>query len=120
MKGLVLKLSKIIEVGFIEKGTGKHQSNIVYSTNGIAPTVCAAFCVKQPPTEVVQEKSERLMEGVAYWGAFYRKNPQRFVKDYLNIPLKLFQKILIYMMMVSTNFMYTASRGQGKTWLIWY
>ena len=73
---------------------------------------------KKTLTEVVQEKSERLMEGVAYWGAFYRKNPQRFVKDYLNIPLKLFQKILIYMMMVSTNFMYTASRGQGKTWLI--
>ena len=73
---------------------------------------------KKTLTEVVQEKSERLMEGVAYWGAFYRKNPQRFVKDYLNIQLKLFQKILIYMMMVSTNFMYTASRGQGKTWLI--
>lgn len=53
MKGLVLRLSKIIEVGFIEKGTGKHQSNIVYSVNGIAPTVCAAFSVKQPPTMVL-------------------------------------------------------------------
>ncbi len=66
---------------------------------------------KKTLTEVVQEKSERLMEGVAYWGAYYRCNPQRFVKEYLNIPLKLFQKILIYMMMHSTNFMYTASRG---------
>ena len=53
MKGLVLKLSKIIEVGFIEKGIGKHQSNIVYSVNGIAPTVCAAFSIKQPPTMVL-------------------------------------------------------------------
>lgn len=66
---------------------------------------------KKTISEVAQEKSERLMEGVAYWGAYYRKNPQRFVKDYLNITLKLFQKILIYMMMVCTNFMYTASRG---------
>lgn len=66
---------------------------------------------KKTVSEVIQEKSERLMEGVAYWGAFYRKNPQRFVKDYLNITLKLFQKILIYMMMMSTNFMYLASRG---------
>ena len=66
---------------------------------------------KKTITEVAQEKSERLMEGVAYWGSYYRKNPQRFVKDYLNITLKLFQKILIYMMMVCTNFMYTASRG---------
>lgn len=73
---------------------------------------------KKTVSEVAQEKSERLMEGVAYWGSFYRANPQRFVKDYLNINLKLFQKILIYMIMVSTHFMYLASRGQGKTWLI--
>lgn len=66
---------------------------------------------KKTINEVAHEKSERLLEGCAYWGAFYRKNPQRFVKDYLNITLKLFQKILIYMMMVSTNFMYLASRG---------
>jgi hypothetical protein len=39
------------------------------------------------------------------------------VAEYLNVKLKLFQKILIYMMMVSTNFMYIASRGSGKTWL---
>lgn len=68
--------------------------------------------------DVYQEKSERLMEGVAYWASFYRKNPQRFVREYLNITLKLFQKILIYMMIVSTNFMYIASRGSGKTWLV--
>ena len=51
-------MNKIIKVGFIEKGTGKHQSNIVYSINGIAPTVCAAFCVKQPPTMVLIEVSD--------------------------------------------------------------
>lgn len=67
--------------------------------------------------EVYKEKSERLMDGIAYWASFYRKNPQRFVSEYLNIHLKLFQKILIYMMIVSTNFMYIASRGSGKTWL---
>lgn len=66
---------------------------------------------KKTVTEVVQEKSERLMEGIALWTSFYRCNPQRFVLDYLNIRLKLFQKILIYMMMLSTNFMYLASRG---------
>lgn len=66
---------------------------------------------------VVEEKTSRLLEGVAYWGAFYRANPQRFAVEYLNIHLKCFQKILIYMMMCSTNFMYIASRGSGKTWL---
>jgi hypothetical protein len=72
---------------------------------------------KKTLQEVYQEKSERVLEGVAYWASYFRKNPQRFVCNYLNVRLKLFQKILIYMMMVSTNFMYIASRGSGKTWL---
>ena len=57
------------------------------------------------------------MEGVAIWCAFYRNNPQRFAKDYLNIHLKLFQKILLYAMMLNNYFMYIAARGQGKTYL---
>ena len=52
---------------------------------------------------IYKEKSERMMEGIAYWASFYRKNPQRFAKEYLNIHLKLFQKILIYVMMFATN-----------------
>lgn len=63
---------------------------------------------------IYKEKSERMMEGVAYWAAFYRKNPHRFAKEYLNINLKLFQKILLYVMMWSTNFIYIAARGQGR------
>ena len=70
---------------------------------------------KKTISEVQKEKSKRLMDGIGYWAAFYRKNPQRFVKEFLNMNLKLFQKILIYMMMVSTNFLYIASRGSGKT-----
>ena len=73
---------------------------------------------KKTISEVAHEKSEKLLEGVGYWASYYRCNPHRFVKEYLNITLKLFQKIIIFMMMVSTNFMYLASRGQGKSWLI--
>lgn len=40
----------IIELGHIEKGTGKHQSNVVYDSNGVAPTLCAGIGVKQQPT----------------------------------------------------------------------
>lgn len=68
--------------------------------------------------EVAQEKADRVMEGVAYWGSFYRCNPQRFAKDYLNLNLRVFQKILLYAMMVNNYFMYIAARGQGKTWLL--
>ena len=46
---------------------------------------------KMTTKEVANEKAKRMMEGVSYWGAFYRKNPQRFCKDYLNIHLKLVQ-----------------------------
>lgn len=67
--------------------------------------------------EVISEKSNRLMNGVAYWGNFYRHNPQRFCKDYLNTNLKLFQKILLYAMMHNNYFIFCASRGLGKTWL---
>lgn len=37
---------KIEKLGFIDKGTGKHQSNIVYSAGGIAPTLTATLGVK--------------------------------------------------------------------------
>lgn len=57
------------------------------------------------------------MEGAAYWGAFYRNNPDKFVEDYLHIKLKRFQKILIVMMFWSTTFVLIACRGLGKTYL---
>lgn len=59
-------------------------------------------------------KSDRLLEGAAIWGSFYRANPQRFVKDYLGIELKLFQQILLYGMMHFNFMTYIAARGQGK------
>lgn len=67
--------------------------------------------------DVVNTKVEKIMNGVAIWCSYYRANPHRFCEDYLNIQLKLFQKILIYMMNISTHFMYIAARGQGKTFL---
>lgn len=62
-------------------------------------------------------EANKLMAGVAAWCAYYRANPARFVKDYLHINLKLFQKILITMMLRSTVFVFIATRGIGKTYL---
>ena len=72
---------------------------------------------KKSEKEIANEKSKRMLEGIALWCSFYRSNPQRFVKDYLNIHLKLFQKILLYQMMMNHYFIYFAARGQSKTWL---
>lgn len=67
--------------------------------------------VKKSEIELATEKSERIMNGIAEWAAFYRENPNRFVKDYLNINLKWFQEILIYQMIHNDKTMYIASRG---------
>ena len=69
-------------------------------------------------SQVQQEKAAKIMEGVGIWTAFYRANPQRFAADYLNIQLKLFQKILLYIMNSVTVFNWIASRGAGKTYLV--
>lgn len=69
---------------------------------------------KKSEKQIANEKSQRIMEGIAIWASFYRYNPHRFVKEYLNIDLKLFQKILIYAMMHNHFFLYIAARGQGK------
>ncbi|MBS4462311.1 hypothetical protein JXA27_07030 [Aerococcaceae bacterium zg-B36] len=61
-------------------------------------------------TSIFEEREERLMRWVSFW----RKNPHRFVSDYLGINLHFFQKILIYMMNIHPYFVYIASRGQNK------
>ena len=73
---------------------------------------------KKTDKEIANDKARRMMNGVATWCSFYRANPHRFCADYLNIHLKLFQKILIFMMNYCHYFMYLASRGQGKTFLV--
>ena len=57
------------------------------------------------------------MEGAAYWGAYYRANPDKFCNDYLHIHLRTFQKFLLTMMFWSTTFVLIACRGLGKTFL---
>lgn len=64
-----------------------------------------------------KERYNRVLEGAADWGAFYRKNPEKFCKDYLHLRLKLFQKILLVMMFWSTTFVFIAARGLGKSFL---
>ncbi|MFT8556565.1 terminase large subunit domain-containing protein [Liquorilactobacillus hordei] len=59
-------------------------------------------------------REENLMKWVGYW----RKNPHKFAENYLGLKLFFFQKILLFMMERVDNFMYIASRGQGKSFII--
>lgn len=57
------------------------------------------------------------MEGASVWIAFYRANPHRLAADYLHLDLRLFQKILIVMMNLSSTTVFIGCRGIGKTFL---
>lgn len=46
------------------------------------------------------------------WVGYWRRNPQIFVKDYLGVNLKPYQKLLFYMMNKVDFFMYIAARGR--------
>lgn len=72
---------------------------------------------KKTVQEIAQDKERKTMNTVAWKAGYYRKNPQRFCTEVLNIPLKWFQKILLWVMMNYNYTMYLAARGQGKTWL---
>lgn len=63
---------------------------------------------------IFKDREYNLMLWVAYW----RKNPHKFVKDYLGMNLFLYQKIIIYMIDKINWFMYIAARGQGKSFII--
>jgi hypothetical protein len=69
-------------------------------------------------TEIRQDKTERIMNIIDERCGYYRANPQRFCEEFLNIHLKLFQKILIWAMMHYDAFYFLASRGLGKTYLV--
>ena len=60
---------------------------------------------------------QRVMEGAALWGSYYRNNVDKFAQDYLHIRLKLFQRMLLVMMFWSTTFAMIACRGIGKTFI---
>lgn len=68
--------------------------------------------------QIRQDKTERIMQTIAERCSYYRANPQRFCEEFLNIKLKLFQKIIIWAMMHYDAFYWIAARGIGKTYIV--
>lgn len=62
-------------------------------------------------------RRDRIMDGAAYYVAFYRKNPHLFARDYLHLRLKIFQQILLIMMNRCETTVVSAARGIGKTYM---
>jgi hypothetical protein len=63
------------------------------------------------------EHQQKVLDGVAIWAGYYRSNIHRFAEDYLHVHLKLFQIFLLYMMNLSTTFVFIGFRGIGKSFL---
>ncbi|EJT5937332.1 terminase family protein [Clostridium perfringens] len=72
----------------------------------------------RPRKSKYKTPNERLYEGFKIWTQFYRENPHRFAIEYFGVNLFLFQQILLYMMDKVGAFMFIASRGLGKSYLI--
>ena len=53
-----MKIKKVMTIGFYDNGTGKHQSNMVYGSKGICPTI-AHVDYKEPKKIVVQDKDNK-------------------------------------------------------------
>lgn len=68
-------------------------------------------------SQLKEKETNRVMNAIARMTSFYRANPHRFVKDYLGIELKLFQKFIIYLMNWANFFILFSSRGLGKTFI---
>lgn len=62
-------------------------------------------------------RTDKIINGVGVWAAYYRARPHKFAEDYLHLDLKLFQKILLVAMNISTIFIMIAARGIGKSFL---
>lgn len=56
-------------------------------------------------------EKEAMLKTASFRAGYYRANPHRFAKDFLLLDLKLFQKILLYMMFKMDYIIYLASRG---------
>jgi len=69
--------------------------------------------VNKSDNEIRQDKTKHIMNIIAKRCSYYRANPQRFCEEFLNISLKLFQKIIIWMMMHYDAFYFIAARGIG-------
>lgn len=52
------------------------------------------------------------------WVTFWRRNLHRFATDYLGLPLKLYQVIMLYLMGINNTFVCIASRASAKSFVI--
>ena len=78
--------NRVVSLGFIEKGTGKHMSNSVYSRFGISPCIMASLGVKQPGIFIVVEDKDGRSEVQKFRSSEVQKFRSSEVQKIVQIP----------------------------------
>ncbi|QSF43528.1 terminase large subunit domain-containing protein [Paenibacillus tianjinensis] len=63
-------------------------------------------------------KDQKMRNGIKTWAGFYRSNIHRYIEDYFGVRLHTFQKIILFMMSKNSFFLWWASRGIGKSFIV--
>lgn len=78
------------------------------------------FKIKNDKTDaqIKEEKYLHTLKKIAIWTSFYRANPQRFAKDFLDVSLKKYQVVELKEMMDNNTSVLVGSRGIAKTFMV--
>lgn len=71
--------------------------------------------IRQPKSK---NQHDEFYNGVKLWASWYKANPARLALDYFGLSLYPFQIILLHLMSKYDYFLWIASRGLGKSYLI--
>ena len=86
------------------------------SSNNLSEHLKDKYASEKQPKRFTS-KSDRVDDQMRMWISYWRCNLHRFAED-LGVRLHLFQKLILFVMEYFPNFMYIASRGTGKSFLI--
>ena len=77
------------------------------------------FSIRSDKTDaqIKEEKYKHTLDQMAKWTSFYRANPHRFAKDFMNINLKKYQVVELKEMMDNNTIVLIGSRGIAKTFM---
>lgn len=99
------EMSRMASYSNYQRDEAKHSSKI------------NLFKIKRNRKKNGMNHADNFQSQMHIWVAYYRANPHRFAKEFLNIDLKIYQVILLWAMMHNHVFMFIGSRGIGKSFL---
>lgn len=77
------------------------------------------MAIKKTDRQIVQDKTDNILNACALWAGYFRSNPSRFFEIFIpSLKLRWFQKIILWAFNHFDMATFCATRGVGKTMLI--